>query len=250
MNGSEFKRYCDAFGFSVINSFEDYVACCEFRRNVYYNKFGYLSGDDLIDEWDEFDDYSIHFALKHKASGTMVGYFRVVCSVESTLLPIESYYQDCFFNEINPDALSRGSICELSRFSLLTRISYEKEGFNFLDDEELLLLSLSRHALATSIASVVSAAGRDHAFALVEPRFVRLIKGSNVFFKRVGEFQDLYGKRAPYYVKCSSLVASFPPDYLSMFESIRDDIRDEVNSIIDSFSAGISWRDSFHGAPV
>ncbi|MCX2524378.1 GNAT family N-acyltransferase [Larsenimonas rhizosphaerae] len=250
MNVSEFERYCDAFGFSVINSFEDYVACCEFRRGVYYNKFGYLSGDDLIDEWDEFDDRSVHLALKHKDSDTMVGYFRVVCSIESTLLPIESYYQDCFFSDINPDAMNRDGICELSRFSLLTRVSYEKENFNFLDDEELLLLGLSRHALATSIASVVSAAGRDHAFALVEPRFVRLIKGSNVFFKRVGDFQDLYGKRAPYYVKCSSLVASFPPDYLSMFESIRNDIRGEVSSIVKSFSKKKSWRDSFHGAPA
>ncbi|MCM2972265.1 MULTISPECIES: hypothetical protein [Larsenimonas] len=97
------------------------------------------------------------------------------------------------------------------------------------------------------MGSVASLLERYHGFALIEPRFARLIKGSHVRFERVGSFQDLYGQRAPYYINYHELITSLPEASLYMMEAIKARIAPKYYQEFLELSsdATFSWRNAF-----
>ena len=89
------------------------------RYQVYCEEMGFENKDDfpLEQEFDEYDNQSSHFIIRHKQSGQWIGAMRLIFNTEK-LLPIEQY---CVLNE-TIDKSDLGKSVELSRLCLIKEI--------------------------------------------------------------------------------------------------------------------------------
>jgi N-acyl amino acid synthase of PEP-CTERM/exosortase system len=97
------------------------------RYQVYCEEMGFENKDDfpLAREFDEYDNQSVHFIVRHKHSGQWVGAMRLIIKKDQ-LLPIEKY---CALNEPICNNVMHKTV-ELSRLCVLKEV---RRRFNDID---------------------------------------------------------------------------------------------------------------------
>lgn len=68
---------------------------------------------------------------------------------------------------------------------------------------------------------MVGLSGRHHVFAMLEPRFSRLLKASGLHFQQVGGVINYCGSRAPYYIDQRVAEAHLPKRIVPLYHTIK-----------------------------
>ncbi|WP_025367187.1 PEP-CTERM/exosortase system-associated acyltransferase [Thioalkalivibrio paradoxus] len=185
------------------------------RYEVYCREFRYEREEDCPGgmETDGYDARSWHCMVRHRPSRYAAGCVRLIhCEPEdpSSLLPLESKFGESLFHpELRPELLDRGTICEISRLAVhstfrrrvgeLSTPLGNLASFNFAPDQ-IRTFPLVTICLFMAVLIVGGARGKEHGFAMMEPRLARLLKLSGFQFTQVGESVDYHGARAAYYM--------------------------------------------------
>ncbi|MFC3285866.1 PEP-CTERM/exosortase system-associated acyltransferase [Litchfieldella rifensis] len=237
-----FKRFIDEFSFKLSDTKEEKSKVFGLRYKVYCEELGYEKPykENQKLEIDSHDDTSYHCLLTHKKSGLSAGCMRLVIPRESgpyplDVLPLEqSCYSSLKHPEIHPRLMPESRICEVSRLAVPLHFRRQKT----LNNEEISshiehqdisaehsqlfpLISISLFLAATALVGIVE---RHHVFAMMEPRFARLLGRFGLKFNRIGEIIDYHGSRAAYYIDQRqaeiTMNPSLHPLYLHIHETL------------------------------
>ncbi|WP_404342812.1 PEP-CTERM/exosortase system-associated acyltransferase [Vreelandella venusta] len=218
------------------------------RHAVFIEELNYDIGTSSAPnlEHDEHDQHSLLCLLHHKATGMDVGCVRVVlidalAKHQERGLPLEDYYSpDLFMPETHPHYFPASTVCEVSR--LAVHPTARKKPKDHHPDsqssdsqsseiqspeiqspydsikESPALLSLSLFLAATAM---VGLSQRYHVFAMLEPRFSRLLKASGLYFHQVGGVINYCGSRAPYYIDQRVAEERLPIKIKPLYQTIK-----------------------------
>ena len=193
------------------------------RYQVYCREFGYERAEDCPggQESDAFDAQAWHCALAHRPSGMLAGYVRVVHAEAADPLrelPMEQHCRDSFTHPtLRPDRLDRDRSCEVSRLmvhGLFRRRRGEAAtpfggadvpGFPPEQQRTFPLVGVSLFVAATVLCVHHR---KQHAFAMMEPSLVRILRQTGLAFTQVGEALDYHGWRAAYYIDSGDALAA------------------------------------------
>lgn len=186
------------------------------RYQVFCEELGFFQDTATPEEEleiDEFDPRSSHCIVHHRATGHPAGYVRLVhcgLDVSSRRLPIELRFHDSLVHpSLHPARLDRGKICEISRLSVhaaFRRRASDKSSLHGdpaglqATEGDLRAFPLITVALFMGVLSMAIAQGKEHAFAMMEPRLSRLVKASGFAVSKVGEPREYYGLRTTYHI--------------------------------------------------
>lgn len=111
-----FDNYFEVF---LADTAESKAIHYSIRYQVYCEEMGFENKDDfpLEQEFDDYDDHSAHFIVRHKQSGQWVGAMRLIRKTEG-LLPVEQY---CRSDEFQTNKKMAKTV-ELSRLCVLKEI--------------------------------------------------------------------------------------------------------------------------------
>ncbi|WP_445158456.1 PEP-CTERM/exosortase system-associated acyltransferase [Halomonas sp. E14] len=181
------------------------------RHQVFREEMHYRLGDaaEPTFERDAYDAEALLCLLTHRDSGLDVGCLRVVLGADSDgeprRLPLEeSCAHGLSHPTLHPAAFARSEVCEVSRLAVHrhfrrtpgSEVPASPQGGEALPVPSP-LVSLSLFLAATAL---VGLAGRRHVFAMMEPRFARLLQLAGLRFQQAGEIIDYCGPRAAYYI--------------------------------------------------
>lgn len=234
---------------TLVENFENYFAVnfavtpeqkrkvFSIRYRVYCDEFEYEAPERFPDkqEFDEFDDYSLHCLITHKKSEIPAGCVRLVPTTginSDELLPFEKHCAESLDSEfIQGLNLERQTVCEISRLAVdgifrrrsgeaLTRFG---DVLNFTDQEKR---TFSLIAVAGFLAStaLTELSGRTNVFAMMEPFLPRLLKRSGIIFQRAGRDIDYHGIRAPYFIKTQSALDNMDPDLKTLYIWLKEQV--------------------------
>ncbi|MGE6511605.1 PEP-CTERM/exosortase system-associated acyltransferase [Vreelandella aquamarina] len=234
----------DHFTLLIAQTPDEQYRAFALRHAVFIEELNYAIGNEntLNIECDAHDQHSLLCLLHHNATGIDVGCVRVVliepvrgrplCS-----LPLEAYYPaPLFMPDTHPHAFSSDKTCEVSRLAVhptvrkkpLSRPELASQDFPSTSPtaqtpyesikESPALLSLSLFLAATAM---VGLSGRHHVFAMLEPRFSRLLKASGLHFQQVGGVINYCGSRAPYYIDQRVAEAHLPKRIVPLYHTIK-----------------------------
>lgn len=220
------------------------------RHEVYCEELNFLKSTGANSEEDSFDKHS-HFSLiKHKPTNIYTSCVRVVhSSNENELLPIEHFCMDSIQDEeLHPKNFARTEICEISRLAVKAdfrrRASDKFKGSavgaiaeNTYSETELRCFPFIAIGLYMAAATMAIDTGINHVYVMMEPRLARSMKFVGIKFIQIGEAIEFHGKRAPYYINPHIFLENLSPGFISLYESIRDDISSQLPSYNNSNKA-------------
>lgn len=181
---AELDNIKQAFEISLATQPKERLAAYRLRHQVYCVERGFEAGQDGI-ETDEYDISSSHVLLKHVATGQVIGTVRLVLLRGPHLggrLPMEKV---CF-----PPALRqipRHHLAEVSRFALSKSLRM------MLGAQS----SLARLGLVRGIVELSYRLGVHHWCGLMEPKLLRLLQTSAIYFHQAGTMVEHHGMRQP-----------------------------------------------------
>ena len=210
------------------------------RYRVYCDEFKYESVDLYPDkeEKDEYDDYSVHCLIVHKATKKPAGCVRLVPAYHENSdiqLPFEAHCPESLDREYIDDLqLNQKTVCEISRLAVdrffrrrtgeeLTRFG-ELEGLNFSKQEQrtFSLIAIAAFLAATALTDITK---KTNVFAMMEPFLPRLLKRSGIVFQKVGMDVDYRGIRAPYFIRTQSALDNMHGDLKELYDWIYKQIK-------------------------
>ncbi|RDB43600.1 PEP-CTERM/exosortase system-associated acyltransferase [Halomonas sp. DQ26W] len=209
--------FAKQFRFSIAHDKASRYRAYALRHKVFRQELNYDLGEntDIPFENDAHDKHAILCLLNHIPSGIDTGCLRVVLIPGNATQPLNTLplEQSCGHSldhpKLHPSLFHRSTICEVSRLAVHSAFRRSRDcviGLNEHDIRQLSghdvkpfspLLGLSLFLAATAI---VGLSGRRHVFAMMEPRFSRLLKMSGLAFHKVGRVIDYCGPRAAYYI--------------------------------------------------
>ncbi len=207
------------------------------RHKVFREEMHYRLGDaaEPTFERDAYDAKALLCLLTHRDSGLDVGCLRVVLATgsdgEPRLLPLEeSCAHGLTHPTLHPGAFARNEVCEVSRLAVhphfrraqWSAAGIEPPGLGHPGGDALPtpspLVSLSLFLAATAL---VGLAGRRHVFAMMEPRFARLLQLAGLRFQQAGEIIDYCGPRAAYYIDQRQAERDMKPSLTPLYRHIE-----------------------------
>lgn len=213
------------------------------RYDVFCTELGLEKGCPVGAEKDEFDAYSYHYLLQHKATGKYAGTVRMVLPPNGRpdlLLPIEKYCLDSIDPSIiDISKLPRGSFAEVSRLAVPKdfRKRAGEEGKPYIvsvDGDQITKTSERRHFPHISIGLYLAAASLfelnrlDYIFVMVEPRLTRSLKRVGLHFEQMGEVIEYHGLRAPFYITPEMLNKHLKPDLKKLYNGIIEQVSNDL----------------------
>ncbi|WP_157958519.1 PEP-CTERM/exosortase system-associated acyltransferase [Salinicola sp. CPA57] len=239
---SLYDQFHQQFEFVLATSESEKQYVYRLRYQVYTQEFGHsMPGEPARQlEYDEFDQSALHCFIRHRATQEPVACIRVIypSSVRSEL-PIESNSRGEFSHaELNPDALPRNLICEVSRAAILGRYrkrqsGAEKEwsGYPATDNDYKVssLLGISVYLASTVMIGLME---RRHALALMEPRLARLLSRFGLAFLQVGNIQQFNGVRAAYYIDQHQAEGDLKPELKAFYSDIIHSLSIQFNETL------------------
>ncbi len=231
-----FKKY---FTVELVNSLAMKQKVYHIRYRVYCKEFKYEPVENCPDEMetDEYDDYSLHCLIIHKASNVPAACVRLVpASIHGHRVPLP-FEQNCsqsidsdFIKQLN---LERETQCEISRLAVdglfrrrsneaLTRFGNINFDFSKEERRSFQMLAVSAFLTATVLTEL---SGRSSVFAMMEPFLPRLLKRSGILFQRAGKDIDYHGVRAPYFITTQSALDNMLPELLELYQWIHQQIK-------------------------
>lgn len=232
-----FNRY---FSVQLVDSEEMLADVQRIRYSVYCEEFGYENPHNFPDkrEVDEYDSYSTHALVTHRATSTPAGCVRMVPTLTDetqALLPFERYCGESVDLEyIDSLGLDRSTVCEISRLAVdgafrrrgakerLTRFG-QVDDIDFSAEERrtLPLIAVSAFLAATAITEKT---GYTNVFAMMEPFLPRLMSRSGINFERAGADIEYHGTRAPYFITTQSALTTMHDNLRELYLVIRQQL--------------------------
>lgn len=211
------------------------------RHEVYCEELNFLKSTGVNSEKDSFDNHSLFSLIKHKPTGIYTSCVRVVHSRnEDELLPIEHFCMDSIQDEkLHPRNFPRNEICEISRLAVKAdfrrRASDKFKGSaigaieeNTYSETELRCFPFIAIGLYMASATMAIDTGINHVYVMMEPRLARSMKFVGIKFIQIGDAIEYHGKRAPYYINPHIFLENLSPGFVSLYQSIRDDICNQL----------------------
>ncbi|GHE21830.1 PEP-CTERM/exosortase system-associated acyltransferase [Halomonas urumqiensis] len=220
------------------------------RHDVYCEELKYEPPTDAKRrlEYDEFDSHAIHCIIEHLPSAQVAGCMRVVLKGQLqgqnsephlSLLPLQAYARQRFTHpSLRPEHFPRHSVCEVSRLAVSHVFRKHRSNVAGIKEEDVSVAKgRPRHnpipvglSLFFAATAVVGMAQRQHVFAMMEPRFARLLKMSGLAFERIGELIDYHGPRAPFYIDQHQAERYLPERLVPLYEHIQQQLRPQLTS--------------------
>ena len=215
------------------------------RYHVYCKEFGYEPLENFPDEMesDEYDHFSLHCLIIHKATQIPAACVRLVPTSnnkKNIQLPFEKYCSESldkqFIEALN---LQRDSECEISRLAVdglfrkrtgesLTRFGDVNLEFSKEEQRTFLLIAVAAFLAATVLTEL---SGRTNVFAMMEPFLPRLLKRSGILFRRAGKDIDYHGIRAPYFITTQSALENMRPELLDLYHWIHQQLESSYKQL-------------------
>lgn len=175
------------FRIEVASSIELRNEAFRLRHKVYCEERHFEPGQDGL-EFDEFDKMSRHVLLRHIATRDVVGTVRLVApklAGPGASLPMEQVSDFPVTRQ-----LPRDSIAEVSRFAL-SKSWRAANGWP---------CGLLRLALIRGIVQLSDELNVTYWCALMEPKLLRLLQTSSIYFHPAGAMVEHHGWRQPAFV--------------------------------------------------
>jgi N-acyl-L-homoserine lactone synthetase len=183
---------CD-FGIETYNGPEFLREVFRLRYQVYCLERHFEPGDNGL-ETDLYDAFSRHVLLRHLPTGQAIGTARLVIprlNGPRTKLPMEE-----FADLPRLRALPRDRLAEVSRFALSKKLRVASASLG----------SLARLALVRGIVQLSGEIGLTHWCALMEPKLLRLLAASGIYFVPASGLVEHHGLRQPSYASLAQLL--------------------------------------------
>ncbi|EHJ92523.1 PEP-CTERM/exosortase system-associated acyltransferase [Vreelandella boliviensis] len=242
-------QFFNNFKFIIAHSPEEKQRAFLLRHLVFNEELNYGIGDkkNPILEKDSHDQHSILCLLQHRESGIDAGCLRVVIIDDSIkgflqILPFEEYCGNSLTSlDFHPEKMTKNTICEVSRLAVhplfrnKTKLLINNKDINIneknsnYDSKNQSIISLSLFLAATAL---VGLAHRRHVFAMLEPRFNRLLKASGLHFQQIGEIINYCGNRAAYYIDQKIAVENLPKHLIPLYIHIEKELAIQTSSEI------------------
>ncbi|MBF0266645.1 MAG: PEP-CTERM/exosortase system-associated acyltransferase, partial [Gammaproteobacteria bacterium] len=192
------KQFQDFFQVELASTQEKLKQVYSVRYRVYCEEFGYedtaLFPTEM--ETDEFDNYSTHCLIIHKATQRPAACVRLVPAIvkgEDKFLPLEKCCDQALYKDkIKEMKIDRNKACEISRLAVdgvfrrrsgesLTRFGDIDININFSDAEQRTFPIIAVAAFLSAKA-LTALTGKTNMFAMMEPFLPRLLKRSGLLF--------------------------------------------------------------------
>lgn len=206
------------------------------RHQVYCEELGFEPHRTSQLEHDEFDKYSIHCLLLHKASQTYVGCVRLVQADSRTPgfgFPFEQVCgKSLRWTFDSSGGTGRKRYGEISRLAVTAPFRRPRHGTHAAHtggahpgagDEEARRLFPSV-ALGLYLASTAMglSKGLDGVFAMMEPRLARQLRRFGIQCQQIGEAVEHRGTRVPYFISSHSLLGNLKLECRTLLDRIQD----------------------------
>lgn len=169
-------------------------------------------------EYDEFDDDSIHYLIRHKRSNTYAATTRLILpNAENPLqaFPIELHSQ--IDNQAALENVPRLKLGEVSRFCVSKEFKRRKKEIGTLagisaDTEDHFTEDERRsfpHITLALIACLVKISAKhdiEYWYAVMEPALLRFLSALGIHFTQIGPLTDYHGKRQPGIIRVGDLL--------------------------------------------
>ncbi|WP_168709211.1 PEP-CTERM/exosortase system-associated acyltransferase [Halomonas borealis] len=226
------------YEFIVANSDAQKQRVYALRHEVFLQEFHYAMHEDSSHhlEQDEYDPSAIHCLIRHRASGLSAGCMRLVMPSDDAAsrfhhLPVEIQGGEYFDHpEIDPRALPRARVCEVSRLAIARpfRSASGKDDplpqhatdyvFSAQESRTFPLLAIGLFLITYSLVGLT---GRRHVFAMMEPRLPRLLALSGFHFTRVSQAIEFHGTRHAYYIDHQQAEQDMHADLMPLYLDIK-----------------------------
>jgi N-acyl amino acid synthase of PEP-CTERM/exosortase system len=217
------------------------------RHQVYCEELHFEDIKEGYEEFDEFDDRSIHCFIRHLNSNALAGTVRLITSAkDDELLPIEKYCSHAIEdNDFAPWNFPRETICEISRLAVpenfrkrtVDHFKGSATGaFNEKDysETELRCFPYIAVCLYMSAAAMGFHSNRFHGYVMMEPRLARSLSFIGINFKQLGKPIEYHGKRAAYYINSDMFRTSISSGFTRLLQSIERDLFEQDRDNADN----------------
>lgn len=179
-------------------------------------------------EFDDYDQQSVHYLIRHRKSGDYVATTRLIlpdANNPEKLFPLEEYCEIDNFAVMQ--AINREHLGEVSRFCVSEAFKKRKD-----DGHNLAVIDSDRQSYATAnerrnfphiitlalIACCIKASHENdihYFYSTTEPPLFRFVSGIGINLIKIGPLIDYHGKRWPTVIKITDMldsVAAKSPD--------------------------------------
>jgi N-acyl amino acid synthase of PEP-CTERM/exosortase system len=185
-------------------------------------------------EFDEYDQHSIHYLIRHRKSGDYAATTRLILpnpACPEMPFPIED---NCPINNVElMRQINRANLAEASRFCISKAFKRRKNESNTLagidvQHQDYFTLAERRifpHLSFALIACLINACYEneiDYFFGTLEPAWFRFLSSSGVHFTKVGPLADYHGVRWPCVIKVTDLLDGVAKKDLQLWELLTD----------------------------
>lgn len=185
----------------LATSKEDILAVKQIRKEILlpkYQNFATIEDEDHF-LFNEDDEQSFIYLLRHNATQTFVGTVRVFFINTTTPVQELPMQKDGHVKDI--DCLTKDlPICEVSRLALSNNLP-DYKGLSALRLRTYLTMGLM-----STIGINIFLYKYTNVFSIMEPSLHRILARQGVNFKSIGEGVDYYGMRIPYAIKREKLI--------------------------------------------
>lgn len=229
------EHYGKTFHLQAANTIDEKEASFNIRYQVYCQEFAYeqLPEGAAERETDEYDEQSQHCLLIHNATQRPIGCARLVtvgANTAMTELPFWKYCSHAVDTTLfNPQSFAPHQLVELSRVAIIEQFrrrekSAECTGIdqqNIQHERRLSSFPVLPISLFLATLGMFLDTDAEYGVAMMEPKLVRLLRKSGIFFEQVGKVVDYHGKRAPFIIHRNDVRRHFSEDILPLFDEIH-----------------------------
>ncbi len=229
------EHYGKTFHLKAANTTEEKETSFNIRYQVYCQEFNYeqLPEGTAERETDEYDEQSQHCLLIHNASQRPIGCARLVTldsNASMTELPFWKYCRHAIDTTLfNPSNFAHHQLVEFSRVAIIEQFrrrekNAEHTGIdqqNIQQERRLSNFPVLPVSLFLATLAMFLDTGAEYGVAMMEPKLVRLLRKSGIFFEQVGQVVDYHGKRAPFIIHRNDVRRHFSAEVLALFDEIH-----------------------------
>ena len=238
--GASFRRY-----FEIVPALTDELREHAFRirHQVYCEELGYEAPRPDRRETDEYDDQSLHCLIRSVKTGEFAGCTRLILCRPGNAeypLPFERTCAESIDRAIlDPQALSRSRIAEVSRLAVISRFRTrrgERESAVPISEASFDASVLPRFpyipvALYLATTELARLHGIHTMFLLTEPRLARHFARLGVNIIQIGDPVEHRGLRVPSVVNVGKIIEGLNfimrPLYDTVAEQVRAGMREQ-----------------------
>jgi N-acyl amino acid synthase of PEP-CTERM/exosortase system len=190
------------------------------RYQVYCIENEFLNSEDYPDdlEYDDFDQQSIHYLIRHRKSGDYAATTRLVlpeANSQEKLFPLELHCEIDNFAVMRP--INRKNLGEISRFCVSKAFKKRKNeehtlaaiGSNWPNHLTLDERRIFPHITLALIACFIKASHENdihYLYASMESSLLRFVSALGINFIKIGPLVDYHGERWPAVIKVTDML--------------------------------------------